>query len=360
MADNTQRITIKMIAEKAGTSPGTVDRAINNRGGISEKSKQHILTIAEELGYKPNKFARALSTQKSLRIGMIYPVNPVIFYNQMELGIDNATKELRDYKITVDKIRFKSILSKDIKEELSQIEYKQYDAFAINSAGLISDKEIEDIISMGFPVITFNTDAPDSRRLFYIGNNSRLSGRMGGEMLSIFMHYRGNVTVLGNYASALQFSQRFAGFCEYIQPNCPNIHMYPCAEYYSDPERAKNALIDLLKQKPDINGVFSTSYSSTVGAIEALKTLNRKDIFLVGYDVAEDTAKGIEEGWCNALLYQDPVQQGYQAAHLLSKHLLEDWMPDKQHLHIETRIVLSSNLENYSVESLKKSSNIFQ
>ena len=47
-------VTIKDIAEHCRVSVGTVDRALNNRSGISEKTKNRILKAAEELNYHPN------------------------------------------------------------------------------------------------------------------------------------------------------------------------------------------------------------------------------------------------------------------------------------------------------------------
>ena len=63
-----KQVTLKQIAERAATSVGTVDRALNNRGRISPETKKKILTIAEELGYQPNKIASALSRGRSYRI----------------------------------------------------------------------------------------------------------------------------------------------------------------------------------------------------------------------------------------------------------------------------------------------------
>lgn len=53
-------ITVKEIARLAGVSRGTVDRALKNRGGISEKTKKRILEIAEQYDYKSNIIGKAL------------------------------------------------------------------------------------------------------------------------------------------------------------------------------------------------------------------------------------------------------------------------------------------------------------
>src|SRR5881396_2009865 len=56
-----RKVGVRQIAKIAGVSLGTVDRALNNREGISKSTRQHILAIAEQLNYKPDLAARALS-----------------------------------------------------------------------------------------------------------------------------------------------------------------------------------------------------------------------------------------------------------------------------------------------------------
>lgn len=341
------RVTLKMIAEKAETSIGTVDRALNNRDGVNEESKRRVLQVAEELGYRPNKFASALGRKKTIVLGVAYPEEPSEFYQQIDRGLNKAAEELQDYGVVIEKIRYRTQDPETAYRRLIQIDPTRYDGLAINSAGSVNVAVIDNFMDAGTPVITFNTDAPESSRLFYIGNNSHQSGLTGGELLSILMGGKGNVTVLGNFTRTTPFIERFGGFCEFVQMEAPDLHIYPCSECLSDPELAAKSLTDLIARVPDIGGVFCTGYSSTVGAVTALKAMNRRDIKVVGFDVTSRTAQALREGWCGSLLYQDPYRQGHQAAHLLVRHILEGWLPPKPRLHVDTQIVMKSNLASY-------------
>ena len=66
-----RRTTIKDIAERAGVSKGAVSYALNGRPGVSEETRDRILAIAEELGWYPNRAARALSASRADACGMI-------------------------------------------------------------------------------------------------------------------------------------------------------------------------------------------------------------------------------------------------------------------------------------------------
>lgn len=71
MKSNYSLITTTKLAKICGVSQGTVDRAINNRPGISNATKEKVLKAAKEYGYLPNIHAKVLSGGKSMMLGII-------------------------------------------------------------------------------------------------------------------------------------------------------------------------------------------------------------------------------------------------------------------------------------------------
>ncbi len=67
----TGRATIKDIAERAGVSKGAVSYALNGRPGVSDDTRGRILSIADELGWYPNRAARALSASRADACGLV-------------------------------------------------------------------------------------------------------------------------------------------------------------------------------------------------------------------------------------------------------------------------------------------------
>ena len=87
-----KRVTIKDIAKIAGVSRGTVDRVINNRGNVSKKVEESILTIAQELGYEKNIMASRLASAKVFEIAIVCPnPNSDIFWELPKKGIESAS-----------------------------------------------------------------------------------------------------------------------------------------------------------------------------------------------------------------------------------------------------------------------------
>lgn len=67
-------IKLSDIAEQVGTSVAAVSCVLNNRLGkirVSEEKKKHILQVADELGYAPNRSARALVTSVNRTLGLV-------------------------------------------------------------------------------------------------------------------------------------------------------------------------------------------------------------------------------------------------------------------------------------------------
>src|SRR3989304_2704258 len=85
-----KRTTLADIAKAARVSMMTVSRAINNKPGLSDELRQHILDLAEEMGYRPNTFARGLATQQTTTIGLVVPdiTNP--FFAQIARGVEDV------------------------------------------------------------------------------------------------------------------------------------------------------------------------------------------------------------------------------------------------------------------------------
>lgn len=352
---NENRITLKMIAQAAGVSIGTVDRAINDRPGIKQESKEYVLEVANTLGYRPNKFASALSRHNTIRLAIVFPSRTNKFYSDIEDGIDQATDELRDYGIEVDKIRYNQSDVEAVQACVDRIRHEQYDGVAMNAEGKMTRVHMDSISEAGIPIISFNTDLEGSKRLFFIGNSAQQSGKVAAELLNSFLHERGLVATIGNYYNAMPHQGRFAGFHEFIQEYKSDMQIIQCEECQSDTEIACNNLCAVITKKPKIKGIFCTGHTPTIGAIDALRKLDRADIKLIGYDVSQITAEAVSEGVCDALLYQDPFEQGYQATRLLARHILEDWTPSQKHLYIETQIIVRSNISSY----IQRKENVF-
>lgn len=95
-----QKVTIADVAKVAGVSKQTVSRAINDKGEISPDTKERIMRVIREMGYRPSRLARAMNTQRSYMVGLIVGdiTNP--FFPEVARGVQDAALA-QDYNVLV-------------------------------------------------------------------------------------------------------------------------------------------------------------------------------------------------------------------------------------------------------------------
>lgn len=86
--------TLADIARALGVSKMTVSRAINNHSEISPETRARILETAERMNYRPNQFARALTTNRSYLLGVVVPDLMHSYFAEICRGIESVAKPL--------------------------------------------------------------------------------------------------------------------------------------------------------------------------------------------------------------------------------------------------------------------------
>jgi LacI family transcriptional regulator len=108
-------ITLKDIADQAGVSITTVSRVLNGRESgipIREETRTKILSIAAELGYRPNLMARALRGSRSSLLGVLATNITSVFHSQILRGINEAAVQ-RAYRVFLGHVQRQADIAVD-------------------------------------------------------------------------------------------------------------------------------------------------------------------------------------------------------------------------------------------------------
>lgn len=81
-----KKITINDVAEHAGVSKKTISRVLNNEANVSPDTKIKVHNAFEVLGYRPNPQARALASNQSFLIGLVYASPSNSFVSKIQIG----------------------------------------------------------------------------------------------------------------------------------------------------------------------------------------------------------------------------------------------------------------------------------
>ena len=92
--------TLADVARAAGVSLTTVSRVLNNRGYLSQATKDRVAAAIKELGYRPNQLARALHGKSTRTIGVIVPTVALPFFGELAAELEDALA-VHDYRILV-------------------------------------------------------------------------------------------------------------------------------------------------------------------------------------------------------------------------------------------------------------------
>ncbi len=164
------RVTISDIAKYCGVSEGTVDRALNNRFGISEKTKAKIMAAAKELNYLPNHTARSLAIGRTMTIGIVCFDLFNNFFPELIDTIEAKAKK-KGYFIHL-------ILShRDKKIEKEGLEYlfsRHVDGMILFPIG-IGNEYIEYLKNMRMPVVTIYNKLSDDFSFIGVDDQKAMS-----------------------------------------------------------------------------------------------------------------------------------------------------------------------------------------
>jgi LacI family transcriptional regulator len=149
-----QNITIEDIATRAGVSISTVSRVINKSAPVAPETKQKVLDIIQELGFRPNLFAQGLAGGQSKTIGVLTQLIGSPFYDVLLRGILSGI-ESSNYSILF------ADGSWDAKKDLAALNMfiqRQVDGLILLD-GHVAEEDILDI-AQEFPIIVVGRDIP--------------------------------------------------------------------------------------------------------------------------------------------------------------------------------------------------------
>jgi ribose transport system substrate-binding protein len=170
--------------------------------------------------------------------------------------------------------------------------------------------EIDTAVYSGIPVITIDSDAAGSRRLFFIGTNNLEAGRLGGNRIVAKLGGKGNV-VFFTIPGQPNVEERLKGFKDVFAAN-PGLHIVGTVDVKSDPRAAFDKAQEFLSLTGDkkIDAFVCLESASGKMVADAIKRASTKP-FLVAWDVNQDTLDGIKDGTIDATVVQKPYTMAY-------------------------------------------------
>ena len=338
-----RRSGIPLIAELAGVSIGTVDRALHNRPGINDETRQRVLAIANKIGYKPNLAARSLSTGRRVRVGVCVPQEIRYFYNEMWEGIHEEVRRYTDRGIDFDLCPVPE-LGKGERQAFRKVLDSNVRGIVVTPGNpevmtpLIDAAERRDI-----RVVCVSTDAPSSRRSCIVCVEPRLNGLIAGELMAKFVAPQAQTAIITGMLKTVDHREKAEGFTTSFRQYCHGGSVVATIEGHEDPDESYRKTRKLLKCHPDLAGI----YINTVNCLPVCRALSDARragrIRVIATDLFKEMVPLFRSGVIDASMHQRPYRQGQLAVRTLAEHLLHDADLPATH-YLNPGIALRSNL----------------
>ena len=311
-----QNYTIKDIAQMAGVSAGTVDRVLHNRGDVSQKSKEKVQKVLDEINYQPNVFAIGLAAKKKYTITCMIPYYMEHdYWHSVATGIERARQELRPFNVSVDYLHYKHGDRKSYQDACQKIEKSNTDAL------LLAPNFREDTLSMlaylkdkNIPFAFIDFDIEEAKALKYIGQDSYKSGYIAAKIL-MRNYQKGQELILflnnnKDNPAEIQMKRRLEGFMKYISEEHKDIAIHEVILNKNNPEKNNEILSDFFRKHPKATlGAVFNSRVYQVG--HYLREKGQNMTGLIGYDLLRNNTELLKSGEVTYLIGQRPGLQGY-------------------------------------------------
>jgi len=273
-------ISMKDIAAACGVSVATVSKALNDHSDIGEETKLHIKEVAREMGYSPNSLARALKTNRTFNIG-------VLFVDEAQSGLthDYFSQVLDSFKRTVEEKGYDiTFINNKGRNHLSYLEHCRYRGFDGVMIACVDfyDPQVVELVRSNIPLVTID----------HMFNNriSVMSDNVGGmQQLLEYVYAQGHRRIAYIHgADSAVTRERLASFyhtAEKLGLEIPDeyIKEAPYRDSWGTGERTK----ELLKLKTPPTCILYPDDFASLGGLNAIAELGLRvpeDISVAGYD----------------------------------------------------------------------------
>lgn len=274
-------VSLKDIAAKCGVSVATVSKALNGHKDVSDATRDRLLKVAKEMGYFPNAQARALKTNRTYNLG-------VMFLDAADSGFTHEffAKVLNSFKTAAEYYGYDvTFINKNVggrqMTTYEHCKYRNIDGILVACTDF-TDPDVYELINGDIPVVTID-HLFDCRTAVLSDNAAGMKSLVG------YVNSRGHSKIgfiMGNKSSVAE--KRLAAFLKECAARGITIdEKYILPGDFHNADITYERTVQLMKLKNPPTCIFMPDDYSAIGGLNALRDLGYKvpdDVSIVGYD----------------------------------------------------------------------------
>jgi LacI family transcriptional regulator len=309
-----KRATLGDIAALAKVGEATVDRVLNERGGVRQETANAVLKAARRLGLR-----RVLppSHHTGLRIEVLLNRRELPLIGRMAdafehigRGLDHSIilqrTVLADDKPALIAARLKATASKAV------IIYAPEDPVVVEAVNAVT--------AAGVAVVTVISDLPSSARLAYAGIDHYKAGETAGFFLCRMVRRPGPILVLCHTFRVQSHAERIRGLRSQLERESGGVFIAEILEGQDSVSRSERLLGEATCRHPHLVGIYNAG-----AAHQAVRTMLRNlardslPVF-VGHELTAETRDMLQDRTMTLVIDQNPLRQAEHAIDILLQH----------------------------------------
>jgi ribose transport system substrate-binding protein len=293
-------------------------------------------------------FAGAAQAQEKKTIALVTNA-AADFWTIAGRGLEKAQKEHPEYNIQL--IVTGEATAAGQRRELDDLLVRGVAGISISVDDAPHATEELDKVAAKAVLITTDSDAPQSKRVAYIGTDNVAAGRQAGEEIKKALPNGGKIALFVGTLDADNAKERVQGIKESIAGT--KVELVDVYTDQVDFAKAKANMENVLVKYPDIallSGLWSYETPLIYDAVKAAGKAGK--VKIVGFDEDQRTLRGISDGTIQSTIVQQPYEFGYLSAINIIKTLNGDksWVPADGKLIVATQVIDKSNVSDFGAK----------
>jgi len=301
------RPTVHDIAREAGVSLATVDRVLNERAGVRDKTIARVRDAVDRLGYVRDTHAANLARQRAYRFAFVFPDGVGQFVGTLrqalsETFVTHIADRIRPRLVTIP--------SDDpyaAARALRALADEGYDGVAMMAEETPPVRDaVAALYAEGVSVVTLVSDLPNTPRDHFIGIDSIAAGRTAALLMGRFTKGAGEVLVVTSSLRARDSLERRLGFDGVMADDFPDLVVLPTIELHDDGARTASVIDAAMRGRPRLSGVYAMGASGITPLLSALRRTGRiEDLVVIAHELTPTTRAALEADEIAAVIAQN-------------------------------------------------------
>lgn len=312
------RSTLIDIARAAGVSSATVDRVINNRSGVKERTRELVMEAAQRLGYLSAGGVMS-ETIRRIRLDFVLPAGTNTFIANLLSQLESQAAARSDLDVRIHSIE--GFNPDTLARTLQDLHGQTMGVGVIALDHPTVREAMRSLCASGVPVVTLVSDILHVPRIGYIGIDNRAAGRLGGYLLGRFLG-RGVKRKIALFAGSLSYrghEEREMGFRHIIADDFPDLEVVELREVRDDRDRAFEEATALFRRHPDLAGIYNIGAGNSGIGRALVEAEMAGNLIFVGHELTEYTRKLLLSGVMDAVIDQNPRVEAREALSMLTR-----------------------------------------